>query len=87
MALEVALQVSQSKQIDYEVGIGAFTNGSTVDGGSGADGQWSGPVMTGAGSYNITLTVDQQALLYGNAVPGAFGTASKFPHAYLILTF
>ena len=76
-----------TKQVQYEVGIAAFTNGSTQDGGSGQDGQWSGTPFSGAGSYNITLDVDQSALTYGNAVNGAFGQPSKLPHAYLIISF
>ena len=75
------------KQVQYEVGIGAFTHAATTDGASGADGQWGGAVFSGAQNYNITVDVDQQALSYGNAVPGAFGNPSKFPHAYLVLTF
>ncbi len=75
------------KQIQYEVGISAFTNQSTVDGGSGEAGQWAGDVFSGAGNYNITIDVDQQALPYGNAVPGGFGAPDKLPHCYLVLTF
>ena len=76
-----------TKQVTYEVGIGAYTNGATVDGGSGQDGQWAADVFSGANNYNIKLDVDQPTLLYGNAAPGAFGAPSKFPHAYLVLTF
>ena len=75
------------KQIQYEVGIGAFTEQSTTDGGSGEAGQWAANVFSGAGNYNITIDVDQQALPYGNAVPGGFGTPDKLPHCYLVLTF
>jgi len=76
-----------TKQVQYEVGIGAFTNQSTTDGGSGDNGQWAGASFSGAGSYNIKLDVDQSALSYGNAVAGAFGSPSKLPHAYLIISF
>ena len=76
-----------TKQVQYEVGIGAFTHQATTDGASGADGQWGGASFSGAGSYNIKLIVDQSALTYGNAVAGAFGNPSKLPHAYLILSF
>ena len=76
-----------TKQVQYEVGIGAFTNQSTVDGGSGDNGQWAGASFSGAGSYNINVDVDQSALTYGNAVAGAFGSPSKLPHAYLIISF
>ena len=76
------------KQIQYEVGIAAFTNQATTDGASGEDGQWGGAVFSGAQNYNITVDVDQQALPYGNGVPGGFGgTPAKLPHAYLVLTF
>ena len=75
------------KQIQYEVGIGAFTEQSTVDGASGEAGQWAANVFSGAGNYNITIDVDQQALPYGNAVPGGFGNPDKLPHCYLVLTF
>jgi hypothetical protein len=75
------------KQIQYEVGISAFTEQSQVDGGSGEAGQWAGDVFSGAGNYNITIDVDQQALPYGNAVPGGFGAPDKLPHCYLVLTF
>ena len=76
-----------TKQVQYEVGMGAFTHQATTDGASGADGQWGGASFSGAGSYNIKLVVDQSALSYGNAVPGAFTNPSKLPHAYLILSF
>ena len=76
-----------TKQVQYEVGMGAFTHQATTDGASGADGQWGGASFSGAGSYNIKLIVDQSALTYGNAVAGAFGNPSKLPHAYLILSF
>ena len=76
-----------TNQATYEVGLAAFTNQATVDGGSGEDGQWSGDVFTGAQNYNILLNVDQPTLLYANAVPGAFGNPTKLPHAYLVLTF
>ena len=76
-----------TKQVQYEVGLGAFTNQSTTDGGSGDNGQWAGSSFSGAGSYNIKLDVDQSALTYGNAVAGAFGNPSKFPHAYLVISF
>ena len=76
-----------TKQVQYEVGLSAFTNQSTTDGGSGDNGQWAGASFSGAGSYNIKLDVDQSALSYGNAVAGAFGNPSKFPHAYLIISF
>ena len=75
------------KQVQYEVGISAFTNQSTTDGGSGEDGQWSGAIFSGAQNYNITIDVDQQALSYGNAVSGGFGNPAKLPHAYLVITF
>lgn len=75
------------KQVQYEVGIGAFTEQATTDGASGNAGQWGGAIFSGAQNYNITVDVDQQALSYGNAVAGAFGNPSKLPHAYLVLTF
>ena len=79
-----------TKQVTYQVGIGAFTAGSTSDGGSGASEQWSGTSMSAAGSYNVELFVDQPTLLYGNAIAAAaFPTATpaKYPHAYVIITF
>jgi len=80
-----------TKQTTYQVGIGAFTAGSTDDGGSGNTEQWSGTIMTNAGSYNIELFVDQPTLLYGNAIPASTfpppGTAAKYPHAYVLITF
>jgi hypothetical protein len=76
-----------TKQVQYEVGIAAFTHQATTDGASGASGQWGGASFSGAGSYNIKLDVDQSALTYGNAVAGAFGNPSKLPHAYLIISF
>jgi hypothetical protein len=76
-----------TKQIQYEVGIGAFVEGSTADGASGAAGQWGAAVFSGAQNYNIKVDVDQQALSYGNAVAGGFGNPSKLPHAYLVITF
>ena len=76
-----------TKQVQYEVGIAAFTHQATTDGASGASGQWGGASFSGAGSYNVKLDVDQSALSYGNAVAGAFGNPSKLPHAYLIISF
>ena len=75
------------KQIQYEVGLGAFTEQATTDGASGEAGQWAANVFSGASNYNITVDVDQQALPYGNAVPGGFGQPDKLPHCYLVLTF
>jgi len=75
------------KQVQYEVGISAFTEQATTDGASGNAGQWGGAVFSGAQNYNITVDVDQQALSYGNAVSGGFGQPSKLPHAYLVITF
>ena len=83
----VAAYDRDTKQVQYEVGIAAFTHQSTTDGASGASGQWGGAAFSGAGSYNIKLDVDQSALTYGNAVAGAFGNPSKLPHAYLIISF
>ena len=76
-----------TRQIDYVVPKAAVSHQSTSDGGSGNSGQWAGTVMTSAGAYEIEVIVDQQALLYGNAVAGAFGNPSKLPHAYLIISF
>ena len=75
------------KQVQYEVGISAFTEQATTDGASGNAGQWGGAVFSGAQNYNITVDVDQQALSYGNAVSGGFGNPAKLPHAYLVITF
>jgi hypothetical protein len=83
----VAAYDRDTKQVQYQVGIAAFTHQSTSDGASGATGQWGGVAFSGAGSYNIKIDVDQSALTYGNAVAGAFGNPSKLPHAYLVLTF
>ena len=78
-----------TKQTYYRVGMEAFVQGSTSDGGSGDDEQWSGTQMSEAGNFDLELWVDQQALMYGNAIPASpfVGLQPVYPHAYLIIQF
>lgn len=77
------------KQMQYRVGLEAFVQGSASDGGSGSEEQWSGTQMSEAGSFNLELWVDQQALSYGNAIAAVpmLGAQPVYPHAYLIIQF
>ena len=78
-----------TKQTYCRVGIEAFVQGSTSDGGSGDDEQWSGTQMSEAGNFDLELWVDQQALVYGNAIAAVpmLGWQPVYPHAYLIIQF
>lgn len=72
----------------YYSTIGAdFTDASTLAGGSGQVGQWSGATFIESNNYTFNFTVDKPTLGYGDAVEPPFTPSLKLPHAYLIFAF